>query len=44
LTHGTTAGELSSELRLPLVSDANSINRLIAILKAEDLVSDHEYV
>jgi hypothetical protein len=35
--------ELASELDLPLMSDPDSIKRLMALLEAEGLVSDDEY-
>lgn len=37
-----TSERLADELKLPLTVDPNSIKRLIALLKAEGLVSDDE--
>jgi len=38
-----TPRQLANELHLPLISEPSSIQRLIALLRAEDLVSSYEY-
>jgi hypothetical protein len=37
-----TAAQLADALKLPLASDSHSIERLMALLRAEGLVSDHD--